>query len=316
MSALSVREQGTTLGIVAGGVEIARYVAEPSTPAVESTKPYLHPLRTLDGAVVSAFRPWDHPWHKGLQFTASELSDENFWGGKTYVDGEYLWLDNVGRMQHDGYSDITIVDDSVTVAERLTWITAAGESWIDEDRSLRFHGVDDAAGLWLLDFSTRLRNARSAPISFGSPTTRGRENAGYTGLFWRGPRSWTGGDILADGGVVGESAMGTSSRWLALSGRHDEIDGGATVLFVAGTSSSAVPVTWFVRSEPFAAINTSFAFHDTSTLEPGETLVLRHRVAVIGSILPAQRLSALADDLAAGFAAEIDKQENRDVSAW
>ena len=28
---------------------------------------------------------------------------------------------------------------------------------------------------------------------FGSPTTAGREQAGYTGLHWRGPRDFSGG---------------------------------------------------------------------------------------------------------------------------
>ncbi len=47
---------------------------------------------------------------------------------------------------------------------------------------------------------------RAIPI--GSPTTRGRENAGYGGLFWRGPRSFTGGSVLAPGVAGGDELRG------------------------------------------------------------------------------------------------------------
>ena len=47
-------------------------------------KPFLHPVRALDGAPLTAFRPWDHRWHKGLQMTWTHVSGQNFWGGNTY----------------------------------------------------------------------------------------------------------------------------------------------------------------------------------------------------------------------------------------
>lgn len=136
-------ELGQRLDVRVGDVLIASYVYEPDFPEVESRKPYLHPLRTLDGALISAFRPWDHPWHKGIEMTSSVLSGQNFWGGKTYRDGEgYLWLDNVGRMQHERFETVEASADEVIVRETLSWITAAGERWIDEERTLRFHGAD------------------------------------------------------------------------------------------------------------------------------------------------------------------------------
>jgi hypothetical protein len=95
-----------------------------------SRKPYLHPLRTLGGALVSAFRPWDHPWHKGIEMASCVLSGQNFWGGKTYRHGEgYLWLDNVGRMRHERFETVATTADEVTLCETLLWITAAGEPW-------------------------------------------------------------------------------------------------------------------------------------------------------------------------------------------
>jgi hypothetical protein len=263
------------------GVDIADYVYVPDTPLAEARKPYLHPIRTLSGAIVSAFRPWDHRWHKGLQMTWSHVSGQNFWGGKTYRHGDgYIWLDNVGRMRHDAFADVDAAPDAVTLRETLSWLTAAGEHWVSEERTLRFHGADRERGVWQLDFSTVLRNVRAEPLRLGSPTTHGRPDAGYTGLFWRGPRAWTGGEIIAAGGRGGEEMMGEQAPWLAVAGRHDEVDGGGTVVFFAGTSSAAVPIRWFVRSGPFASINPSPAFREEINLEPGATLRLRHRMAV------------------------------------
>jgi hypothetical protein len=83
------------------GVDLSSYVYRPES-AWEAPKPYLHPLRTLAGDVVTDYRPNDHRWHKGLQMTASHLSGSNLWGGNTYVHGEgYLELpERVGSMAH------------------------------------------------------------------------------------------------------------------------------------------------------------------------------------------------------------------------
>lgn len=290
---------GRHVSVAVGNTELARYVYSPQMPEVESRKPYIHPIHTLRGALVSAFRPWDHPWHKGIQMTWSEISGENFWGGKTYVEGEYLWKKNVGRIQHRDFRRLEVTDTDVRIDETLDWITATGEMCVAESRSLTFHSVDADAGVWMLDFSTTLENARETDLEFGSPTTLGRPNAGYTGLFWRGPRSWTNGIVTAADGGEGPEMMGRQARWLAISGRNDEVDGSATVLFTSGQTSSDVPIKWFVRNEPFAAINPSPAFNDVITVAPGDSLTLRHGVAVIDSSPDRDALEAAAKRLSA-----------------
>jgi hypothetical protein len=262
-----------------GRVEIATYEYGAPVPAFEAPKPYLHPLRTLSGALVSAYRPHDHRWHKGLQMTVSHLDDQNFWGGFSYRHGEgYVPVDNVGRMRHDGFDAVEVTDDEVRLVERLTWVTAAGEDWVTERRTLRWHAVDVERGTWTLDFATELCNVRGTELHVGSPTTHGRPDAGYTGFFWRGPRGFTGGEVLVADPDAAPEPMGGSSPWLAYTGRHDEVDGGATLLFFAGTSSASVPLRWFVRREPFPAVNPSPAFAEEVVVAPGDTLVLRHRV--------------------------------------
>lgn len=270
------RHDDEVLVVSAGDVELFEYVHRPSSAAFEGPKPYLHPLRTLAGDVVTAFRPHDHRWHKGLQMTATDVSGENFWGGVSYVRDEgYVALPNVGSMRHEDFT-IAEVEGEVRCDERLSWHTEAGEHWVDEARELTVRDVEDES--WTLEFATALTNVRDTPLVFGSPTTNGRELAGYTGFFWRGPRSFTNGEVIAADGGSGEEMMGRAARWLAYVGQHDEVDRSSTLLFIDHPDNKNTQ--WFVRTSMFAAVNPSFAFFDTVELDPGDVLRLRYRVVI------------------------------------
>src|SRR5205814_7810544 len=106
---------------------------------------------------------------------------------------------------------------------------------------------------WTLRYATEFTNVSGAAVPIGSPTTEGRPNAGYGGLFWRGPRSFRGGRVYLDGRTGGDELMGERGRWLAFAGNHDEIDASSTLVFVDDSADDA-PVQWFVRTEPFACV--------------------------------------------------------------
>lgn len=277
---LRLERSDDSVTAVFGDVELFRYVHRPEMDPFEGPKPYLHPIRTLAGDVVTGYRPHDHRWHKGIQMTASHVSGQNFWGGGTYLRGRgYVDLPNVGTMRHEEFTDL----GPAHLTERLTWRTQAGEHWVDESRTLTVRDVGE--GSWTLEFTTSVRNVRDAPLTFGSPTTCGRPLAGYTGLFWRGPRAFTGGEVITSGGGAGNGGsgnggMGDPGPWLAYVGHHDEVDRASTLLFVDGPDQ---PTRWFVRNEPFAAVNPSFAFFDELTLAPGATLDLRYRIVIADS---------------------------------
>ncbi|MFE3167755.1 PmoA family protein [Streptomyces sp. NPDC059224] len=269
-----------------GGVQLFAYVYRPEA-AWEAPKPYLHPIRTLAGDVVTDYRPNDHRWHKGLSLTASHLSGANLWGGNSYVHGEgYLVLpERVGSMRHAGFDELSSADGRLVVAERLTWHPYEGTLWAEERRRIEVPHVDPASGVWALTWSSAVTNVRDEPLRFGSPTTAGREQAGYTGLFWRGPRAFRGGRIIGPEGE-GPKLMGSQSSWLALSGEHDGTDGHATVVFEHAPENDQSgaggthPAHWFVRNDPFAGIAPSWAFHDELELAPGDTLRRRYRVVI------------------------------------
>lgn len=295
-------EAGTHLSVSVGATKVATYVFRPDTPLKESPKPYFYPVRTLSGAPLATYRPWDHRWHKGLAMTWSHVSGQNFWGGPTYTHGApghgYVWRENHGRQVHRAFQSWQTQGDDVSVHEQLDWIASSGESWISEARTLRFHSADPARGIWALDFATELTNIRDSALELGSPTTHGRPGAGYTGLFWRGPRAWTGARMVAPGVGDGEPVMGRRAPWVAVTSEHDEIDGGATVLAVAGESSAEAPLTWFARSQEFAALNPSPAFDTEISLEPEATLRLGHRFVFIDEVADRARIEELAGEFA------------------
>ncbi|MFF3914497.1 PmoA family protein [Streptomyces sp. NPDC001852] len=276
---ITVREPAT-------GVELFAYVYRPEA-AWEAPRPYLHPVRTLAGAVVTDYRPNDHRWHKGLSLTASHLSGANLWGGNTYVHGQgYLELpERVGSMRHAGFDEVSAADGGAVIAERLTWHPYDGELWAEEERRIEVHDIDPDSGSWALTWTSAVTNRRAEPLRFGSPTTAGRELAGYTGLFWRGPRAFREGRITGPEGE-GPALMGTRAPWLAYSGEHDGADGHATLVFAHAPENDhsgaggTHPAHWFVRNEPFAAVAPSWSFFEELELAPGDTLRRRYRVVV------------------------------------
>jgi hypothetical protein len=275
----------------AGQVELLSYVYRPEADW-EAPKPYLHPIRTLAGDTVTDYRPNDHRWHTGLQLTASHLSGQNLWGGNSYVHGQgYLHLpERVGSMRHEGFDTVTASATAsagrAEIAERLSWRNHTGEHWADETRRIEVHSIEPDTGSYALTWSSAITNRRNEPLRFGSPTTAGRELAGYTGLFWRGPRAFRDGRVLAPGGTGGPEMMGRQAPWLAYSAEHDGVDRHSTLIFEhapendhAGTAGNH-PAHWFVRNSPFAAVAPSWAFFEELELPPGETLSRRYRIVI------------------------------------
>ena len=279
----------------ADGTELFTYRYRPSLDAFECPCPYFHPLRTLSGGAVTVHRPCDHRWHKGLAMTVSHLSGQNFWGGVTYVhgapNGGYVVLPNVGSLVHREFTAFE-PDGAPRLAERVDWLSAEGEHRLAETREISVLDFDRADGRWTLEFATELANVSGDVLELGSPTVFGRVLAGYCGFFWRGPRSFTGGRVLAGGGLEGQEAMGERAPWLAYSGEFDEIDGQATLLFRAAPDTPGGEPYWFVRSEPFAAVNPSLAFFDALRLPAGEVLARRYRVTIADGVWDRARIEA------------------------
>jgi len=276
---MSLGVDDTALTATWDGTVLFRYVYQPGDPQMESPRPYFHPLATLGGDVVTIYRPHDHVWHKGLALSLPNVGPDSFWGGPTFRDGGYIQLPNNGAMRHVAFESASSGPEDVSFDERLTWITEKGQEVIAERRRVTViaWAADDA---WGLGFETILTNTGEAEIAFGSPTTEGRPNAGYGGLFWRGPRAFTGGRVILPDAEGGDELMGRRAPWLAFAGQHDEHGRWSTLVFGDSPANFSYPSQWFVRSTPFAAVCPAPFFDATHGLPAGQQLALRHAVIV------------------------------------
>jgi len=282
-----------SVSIRLGELELAEYVYSPDTVALESPKPYLHPLRTLSGNVVSLFRPHDHVWHKGIAWSLPHVGGENFWGGPTYVHGQsYVQLENNGRAQHAEVIELRADEDTAVIAHRLEWVTQGGSIIIDETRRLTACLVE---GGWSLVFETTMRNTGGTDLWIGSPTTKGRENAGYGGLFWRGPRSFTGGRLRTASGDGGDELRGTRHEWMGFTGHHDGIDVASTLVIVDDAANPHHPPQWFARSEEFACLCPAPFFSEEVLLAAGEQIGFRYGIVIADGAAPGGEAADLAE---------------------
>jgi len=271
-------EMGRSVRVQYGTVELARYVYRPWEPQLEAPRPYLHPLRTLGGELVSLYRPHDDRWHKGMTWAVPNIGDQNFWGGPTFVrDKGYVQLPNNGAIVHREFDLLDARPERVSIHERLEWITQGGATWFTEARTLAFTVRDDA---WVMTFGTRFTNVSGTPVVFGSPTTKGRPNAGYGGLFWRGPRSFAGGTVRLPDRCGTDDLMGERAPWLAFTGRHDEDGASSTLVFVDAVDNRGHPTQWFVRSGLYGGAGPAPFFDEEVAVADGASLAFRYAVVV------------------------------------
>ncbi|MEU4423352.1 PmoA family protein [Actinoplanes sp. NPDC024001] len=270
---------GSSVTVSDGDVPLFTYVYCPDTPQRESPKPYLHPIRTRSGELVSLYRPHDHVWHKGIAWSLPHVGEHNFWGGPTYVHGRfYVQLDNNGSATHRAMTELSVTGDGATLRHELDWTSQRGAPVLTERRALTAALAGDTA--WTLMFETEMTNVSGGALAFGSPTTKGRENAGYGGLFWRGPRSFTGGVVQSPDGTGADDLRGKRAEWFAFRGRHDGTDTASTVVIVDDTANPHHPPQWFTRSEEFACLNPAPFFSEELDLPDGQSLAFRYAVVI------------------------------------
>jgi hypothetical protein len=291
-----LHDVGRAISVVRDGHELVSYVYRPDDEKIESPRPYFHPMRTLDGALVTVYRPHDHVWHKGLAWSLPFVGEHNFWGGGTYVHGQgYVQLDNDGSMDHQRTVAFDVEPDVVRFRHQLVWHSWQGDPIVEEDRLVVIAPTSDPTA-WGLVFDTTMTNVSGEPQPLGSPTSKGRENAGYGGLFWRGPRSFTDGRILAPQGSGADELRGQRASWMGFCGQHDEEVRSSSIVVVDDQGNLNHPPQWFVRSEQFAGVCPSPFFSEDVPFEPSQTMRFRYAVIVASGDSSDERAATLASE--------------------
>ncbi|MEV6863289.1 DUF6807 family protein [Streptosporangium subroseum] len=270
-------EGAETVGVDASGVRVAEYVIGTRLPRTSSPRPYLHPVRTLGGTVVTEFAPADHVHHLGVSVAVSDVGGNNFWGGRTYVrDRGPSWLGDHGTQRHLGFS----WRDSSGFGESLAWEGADGSEIAREARSVRAVELD---GCWALDFSFALTNLTGEPLPVRSSATKGRAGAGYGGFFWRAPGSAADRRVFTEDAEGEEAVHGSTSPWLAMASAD------WTLVFVQRDDP------WFVRVVEYPGAGPALAW-ETPLLIEG-TLARRIVTVVTDGRLSRADAAALASEV-------------------
>jgi hypothetical protein len=236
----------------------------------DAPRPYVHPLTTPAGALLSVEAPADHPWHHALWFTIKFVNGENFW--EEYGD--------FGTLR------ATTVDAAgATTTASLDWVAPDGETVrLRETRTLTTTSIDDDA--YAIDWTEQLAVPAPTVLDRTPFTTWG----GYGGLTLRGAPDWTDTAIRLDDGVTRERTLGERSRWLAIDGTAP-IGGPAPapagVVILDHPDNPRFPTPWYAsnRADTYGEgwanfVNAAFLWDEPLTVEPDAPLRLRYRVLV------------------------------------
>ncbi|MET8151451.1 PmoA family protein [Actinoplanes sp. NPDC049668] len=261
--------------IMAGAAVVAEYQAEPDVDPLLGPRPYLHPVRTLGGVPVTDALPEDHRWHLGVSVAMQDADGVNLWGGRTYVRGQgYTWLEDHGRIEHAAW----LPAPAGGFAERLRWLSPAGEVLLTEVRTVR---AEPAPLGWELSFSYALSADRD--VRLGSPATNGRpDGAGYGGFFWRaapGPATTFTRDHEGE-----DEVNGSAEPWVALTG-----PGPYTLVFRGLRDDDR----WFVRTANggYAGVCAALAFEKELVVRAGVPLERSLTVLVADGLLTRNQIA-------------------------
>ncbi|MGO4188897.1 DUF6807 family protein [Pseudarthrobacter sp. TAF60_1] len=275
------------------GHPLAEYQDGSRIRAASSPRPYLHPVRTLAGTVVTDHQPLDHVWHLGVGVALQDVDGVNFWGGRTYTRaaGDYVWRADHGSIVPTGEP----TERAGYLAEDLSWNGPDGVPVLTEQRTWTWAAAGPSAWRLTLDFV--LSPAGDHPVSLGSPGSNGRAGGGYGGFFWRLPE-WAGATVwapAAGGTLRGESAAhGKVTPWLAWSGRFSPSESAATLVFVAATDSTD---PWFVRMDGYPGVGQSLAWETPVITAPGSPVHRNVTVYIADGLLNTDDIQTLITKL-------------------
>ncbi|GAA2276687.1 oxidoreductase [Streptomyces ruber] len=262
------------------GRPVGRYTTRPDLPPTSSPRPYLHPVTTLAGTVVTELAPADHPHHLGVGVAVPDVEGHNFWGGRTFVRGRGpTELDNHGTQRHTAFQ----LCDPDGFVEELRWAVAGGEL-LRERRTVAATELTGTA--WALDFTFSLTNITQDPLTIGSPATNGRPGAAYGGFFWRARKEDTVPRVFTPGREGEPVVHGTRADWIALAGSD-------WTLVFSGATDETREDPWFVRAGEYPGVGSSLAHDERPAIEPGDTLVRRIVTVVADGVLERDEAASL-----------------------
>jgi hypothetical protein len=253
----------------------------------ETNKPYLHPLRSASGKIVTRGYPMedvpgeshDHPHHRGLWFAHGDVNGFDFWGNETR-GGKF------GRIVLAKIDNLSGGKDLGLIGATFDWRDPAGRVLLTEARQMTFYGQPKTR---IIDFDITL--TAHEKVTFGD--TKEGTFALRLASALEEPHSGApaqparAGHIVDSQGREGEKQVwGKRAEWVDYYGVVEGEPLGIAIF--DHPSNPRHPTYWHVRSYGLFAANI-FGLRDfendkskdgSLTLALGETLRLRYRLAI------------------------------------
>lgn len=253
------------------------------TAVWEAPRPFLHPVRTPAGAVLTTDAPADHPWHHALWFTIKYVNGENFWE-------EYGAFGTLRATEVEGR-------DGAALRATIEWVRPDGETvTLRETRTLTHVELDDHA--YAIDWDEQLVAPADTVLDRTPFTTWG----GYSGLTLRGAPDWHDTRLLLPDGTPRDRVLGERAPWCALDGLAPLPDGTnapAGIALLDHSENPRHPTPWYgsTRADTYGEgwanfLNAAFLWDAPLELAAGEALRLRHRVIVHDDVWDTPQVAA------------------------
>jgi hypothetical protein len=256
----------------------------------EAMKPYLHPLRSATGKIVTRHfpmetvegEPTDHPHQRGLWFAHDSVNGFDFWNNEanytTPIRGRIVVkMHGGGGGAKAGF-----------IRAGLDWIDPNGVKLIEERREMTFHSDPT---LRMIDFDITLTAIEKVTFgdskdgTFGLRIAPVLQEASSAGHGSTSALPHTGIITNAEGMEHEKAVWGKPSNWVDYSG---EIEGEKLGIAIFDHPENSRRARWHVRAYGLFAANpfglSTFtgdkSQNGSVTLEPGSALRFRYRVVI------------------------------------
>jgi hypothetical protein len=244
----------------------------------EAPKPYLYPLRSASGKIVTR----RFPMEKVEGETTSDQHHRSLWLGFKLVNGYDYWENEFSYNNKNAGKAVTRSVDEVKSGDRgiiaatIAWLSPGGESLLEEHRRMT---ISADGKLRIVDCEIDLKAI--AKTTFGDS-----KDGAFSVRVAESMAERKGGVITnSEGGRAMAQTWGKPASWVDYTG---DVEGEKIgIALFEHPSSFHHPSRWHVRDYGLLAVNPfgANAFDkalpaQTSVLEPGQTMHLRYRVIV------------------------------------
>lgn len=264
----------------------------------DSRKPYLHPLRTSDGRIITRSWPMedlpgeshDHPHHKGLWITHGDVNGYDFWANNAELPKQ----EKLGRVNLVKINSVKASGNEGTIDSTFNWVTPEGQKLLEESRKMTFR---EAGENRIIDFDVTLKALEKT--TFGDT----KEGMFAIRLVDTMTEKAKGGQLVSSTGATGmANVWGKAFPWVDYSGTVAGKPAGIAIFDHPGNPKH--PTYWHARDYGLFAANI-FGEHDffndknrngSLTLEPGKSLRLRYRVVIHPGDMKSANLAKMYED--------------------